>query len=229
MQDNEKESELRPILDWSQRKGNAYYRFRRLIAYLLLSLVCDCLFVVLLKPFSQVYLRSSGLQPGYFAGRCDPTSTRTERRLECTFPDRLHCEQSFAQVAQQLFSFRATFCILSNFSSFLAILRYWNSLKCLNWPFLNTSMFQQTIYEFPVKKEPDPPPWGRSWAQNACSRVAKSMAFKRKLKWRRSLSQVHEEGHSTISLAHSNNNNNNNNNNHTLYLKRVARNSYRNQ
>ena len=27
------------------------------------------------------------------------------------------------------------------------------------------TMFQQTIYDFPVKKEPNPSPWGRSWAK----------------------------------------------------------------
>ena len=45
-----------------------------------------------------------------------------------------------------------------------------------------------------LKKEPDPPPWGRSWAKHACSRAARSAVFKRKfkmadavcLRWRRS-------------------------------------------
>ena len=33
----------------------------------------------------------------------------------------------------------------------------------------------ETIYEFPVKKEPDPPsPWGRSWMQDARTRAARS-------------------------------------------------------
>ena len=33
-----------------------------------------------------------------------------------------------------------------------------------------------------LKKEPDPPPWGRSWAKHACSRAARSAVFKRKFK-----------------------------------------------
>ena len=30
-----------------------------------------------------------------------------------------------------------------------------------------------------LKKRPDPPPWDRSWAQDACSRAARSAVFKR--------------------------------------------------
>ena len=44
------------------------------------------------------------------------------------------------------------------------------------------TMFTQTIYEFPVKKEPGRPPWGRSLAQDACSQAARSAIFKRKFK-----------------------------------------------
>ena len=33
-----------------------------------------------------------------------------------------------------------------------------------------------------LKKEPDPPPWGRSRVKDACSRAARSAVFKRKFK-----------------------------------------------
>ena len=44
------------------------------------------------------------------------------------------------------------------------------------------TMFKQTIYEFPVKKEPGRPPWGRSLAQGACSQAARSAIFATKFK-----------------------------------------------
>ena len=42
------------------------------------------------------------------------------------------------------------------------------------------------------KKEPDPPPWGRSWAQDACTWAARSAVFKRKLKMEDEASQVNK-------------------------------------
>ena len=43
------------------------------------------------------------------------------------------------------------------------------------------TMSQQTIYEFPVKKELNPPPpplpWGTSWAQDKSNRAARSAVF----------------------------------------------------
>ena len=56
MQDIEKESELRLLLQCIHKKGNAYYPSWFDCICLFLSLVCDCLFVVLLKPFSQLFL-----------------------------------------------------------------------------------------------------------------------------------------------------------------------------
>ena len=44
------------------------------------------------------------------------------------------------------------------------------------------TMFKQTIYEFPVKKEPGRPPWGRSLVQGACSQAARSAIFATKFK-----------------------------------------------
>ena len=41
--------------------------------------------------------------------------------------------------------------------------------------------FTMSIYEFPVKKELNPPPsplpWGTSWAQDKSSRAARSAVF----------------------------------------------------
>ena len=64
-----------------------------------------------------------------------------------------------------LISFRATFCILNSFSRFLC----------------NSQISEQPLelkLAF-LKKRPDPPPWDRSWAQDACSRAARSVVFKR--------------------------------------------------
>ena len=36
---------------------------------------------------------------------------------------------------------------------------------------------------FPVKKEPNPPPWGRSWEQDKSSRAAWSVVFRENSKW----------------------------------------------
>ena len=56
------------------------------------------------------------------------------------------------------------------------------------------TMFEKTIYEFPAKKEPDPPsPWGRSWA---CEKHAAGLPvlgqrfFKETSKWRTKLTPV---------------------------------------
>ena len=61
-----------------------------------------------------------------------------------------------------------------------------------------------SIYEFPVKKEPNPPPWGRSWAQNKSSQAARSADFRENSEWwtkihpPTDLSVSGEECHSTI-------------------------------
>ena len=54
-----------------------------------------------------------------------------------------------------------------------------------------------------MKKKPDLPPWGRSWAQDACSRAAivSRRFLKEKSKWR-TKPVSGEEGHSAILLAH---------------------------
>ena len=36
---------------------------------------------------------------------------------------------------------------------------------------------------FLIKKEPNPPPWGRSWAQDKSSRLARSAVFRENSKW----------------------------------------------
>ena len=84
---------------------------------------------------------------------------------------------------QQLFSFRTTFLLSEQFLQFSSNPEISKQPLVLKLTFLkHFTMFQQTIYEFPEKKEPDSPPWGRSWAQDACSRAARSAGFKRKLK-----------------------------------------------
>ena len=53
----------------------------------------------------------------------------------------------------QLLVFRATFCILNNFSSYLLILRYRSSFLCLNWPFFHISQcFSTKFMNFLLKK-----------------------------------------------------------------------------
>ena len=55
--------------------------------------------------------------------------------------------------------------------------------------------------------EPNPPSWGRSWAQDKSSRAARSAVFRENSKW---WTKIHtrltcvsgEEGHSTFLLAH---------------------------
>ena len=56
---------------------------------------------------------------------------------------------------EPFFSFRATFCFLSNFSSYLLILRYRSSFQSLNWPFFHISQCYSS-----KKKKPNPPPAG---------------------------------------------------------------------
>ena len=69
-------------------------------------------------------------------------------------------------------------------------------------------MFTYTIYEFPIKKmEPNPPPWGRSWAQDKSSRAARPTAFRENSKrWTKINTRLicvsGEEGQSTFLLAH---------------------------
>ena len=61
------------------------------------------------------------------------------------------------------------------------------------------TMFQQTIHEFPVKKkEPNPPPQGRSLAQDKSSRALRQGGLEKIRNGGRRL----QEGHSTILLAH---------------------------
>ena len=55
--------------------------------------------------------------------------------------------------------------------------------------------------------EPNPPSWGRSWAQDKSNRAARSAVFRENSKW---WTKIHtrltcvsgEEGHSTFLLAH---------------------------
>ena len=60
---------------------------------------------------------------------------------------------------------------------------------------------------FLLKKEPNPPPWGRSWAQDKSSRLARSAVFRENSKWWCEDSHLTdssvsgEEGHSTIVLT----------------------------
>ena len=87
--------------------------------------------------------------------------------------------QGFPQVARQLFS---NFWYLEQLYNFVS-----NNIL-LSEQFLSFSSNSQIseqplVFKFVfLKKEPDPPPWGRSWAQDACSRAARSALFKRKLK-----------------------------------------------
>ena len=87
--------------------------------------------------------------------------------------------QDFPQVARQLFS---------NFWYLEQLFNFVSSNVLLSKQFLSFSSNSQISEQFLelklafLKKEPYPPPWGRSWAQDACSRAAWSAVFKRKFK-----------------------------------------------
>ena len=105
--------------------------------------------------------------------------------------------QAFPQVASQLFSnfwylaylfsFPATFCSLSNFSRFLVILRYRNSIQCLNWPSLKRSQILL--------------PGADHGRKMYAAGLLGQRFLKENLKWRRKPVSG-EEGHSTSLLAH---------------------------
>ena len=87
--------------------------------------------------------------------------------------------QGFPQVDRQLFS---------NFWYLEQLFNFVSNNILLSEQFLSFSSNSE-ISEQPLvlklaflKKEPDPPPWGRSWAKHACSRAARSAVFKRKFK-----------------------------------------------
>ena len=85
---------------------------------------------------------------------------------------------SFCLSARQNKNGSLVFCILSNFSCSLLILRCRSSyslvLKLAFLPYFTM---------FPVKKEPNPSPWGRSWEQDKSSRAAWSAVFRENVKW----------------------------------------------
>ena len=127
--------------------------------------------------------------------------------------------QGFPQVARQLFgnflyfeqrfSFRTTFSILSNFSCKLSsnseISEQLLALKLAFLPYF--TIFQQTIYEFPVKKG-QIVPLGEDMGARQKQPGFLVRVFKRKFKMvdedshSTDLSFSGEEGHSTILLAH---------------------------
>ena len=84
--------------------------------------------------------------------------------------------QGFPQVARQLFS---------NFWYLEQLFNFVSNNILLSEQFLSFSSNSQ-IPEQPLelklaflKKRPDPTPWDRSWAQDVCSRAARSVVFKR--------------------------------------------------
>ena len=67
---------------------------------------------------------------------------------------------------------------------------------------LKVAFLSYFVICYPVKKEQNPPPWGRSWAQDKSSRVARSAVFRENSKWwtkilshSTDLSVSSEEGH----------------------------------
>ena len=98
------------------------------------------------------------------------------------------------------------FFILSNFSSYLLVLiEISEQLLVLKLAFLlYFTMFQQTIYEFPVKKGAKTSPLSRSWAQDKSSWAARQVVVRENSKWwtkihtRRDLNVSGEEVRSTI-------------------------------
>ena len=80
------------------------------------------------------------------------------------------------------------------------------SWKASNILYIIIILFLNISQSFRKKRtRPDPSPWGRSWAQDGCSRAARSAVFKRKskmaneacLRWRRSLNNSMECFHMT--------------------------------
>ena len=116
---------------------------------------------------------------------------------DCAGQDRKIRSRAFHKL---LGTFLATARISSNFLHSDQVLQLSSSseiskqLLVLKLTFLSYfTMSQQTIYEFPVKREPNPPPWGRSWAA----------VFRENSKWwTKILTRLSEEGHSAILLAH---------------------------
>ena len=86
-----------------------------------------------------------------------------------------------------IISFRTTFCFLSNFSPSLVILRYRNSLKCLNSSFLKRSQILL--------------PGADHGREMHAAELLGQRFLKENWKWR-TKPVSGEEGHSTISLAH---------------------------
>ena len=91
------------------------------------------------------------------------------------------CSATFSQ----LLVFRATVFVSSNFlrseqflqlSSNSEVSKQVLVLKLVFLP--HFTMFQKTIYEFPVKKEPNSSPWARSWAQDKSGWAARSAVLR---------------------------------------------------
>ena len=75
-------------------------------------------------------------------------------------------------ISSNFFRFEQFICILNNFSSYFLILTCRSSFLCLNWPFFHMSQcFSTQFMNFLLKKGPNPPPWGRSWAPDRSSRA----------------------------------------------------------
>ena len=75
-------------------------------------------------------------------------------------------------ISSNFFRFEQLICVLNNFSSYFLILTYRSSFLCLNWPFFHMSQcFSTQFMNFLLKKGPNPPPWGRSWAPDRSSRA----------------------------------------------------------
>ena len=97
----------------------------------------------------------------------------------------------------------------SNFShseqflySFLAILRYRKSLKCLNWPFLNISQcFSRQFLNFPWKRSQILLSGADHGRKTHAGGLLGQWCLKENSKWK-TKPVSGEEGHSTILLAH---------------------------
>ena len=126
------------------------------------------------------------------------------------------CQATFWQLPvyfEQIFSFRATFCILSNFSSYFLILRHQSSFQRY-WPHFHISQcFSRQFMNFLrlliscKKRSQILPPGADNWRKiKVAGLLGRGVQKKFKMvdedSHSTNLSVSGEEGHSTILLAH---------------------------
>ena len=115
------------------------------------------------------------------------TFTRSSNGSRIIRPNELATIGNFSYF-EQLFSFRATFCILSNFQFSINsdISEQLLVLKLALIP--NFTMFQQTIYEFPVKRSQILPPLSPTMGTRCMQTgLLGKRFFKENLKWQKKM------------------------------------------